>query len=112
MSHREAVELYKKADIVIDQILCGAYGNLSVEAMALGKPVICFIRPDLLQSFPSTLPVQSANPDTLYAVLRDLVLDGTKRAELGKQGRLYVEEHHDAAKVAQQLKAIYKSLIH
>src|SRR5690606_27741113 len=69
VSHAEALQLYRQADIVIDQVLCGAYGNLSVEGMALGKPVVCYIRPDLVSKYPPELPIVSANPDTLYDVL-------------------------------------------
>lgn len=111
MSHKEAFSWYEKADVVIDQILCGAYGNLSVEAMALGKPVICYIRPDLWSYYPADLPIQSANPDTLYDVLKPLLLHRELRYVLGVQGRKYVENHHEATKVIPQLIKIYEEVL-
>ncbi|WP_047151979.1 glycosyltransferase [Aneurinibacillus tyrosinisolvens] len=111
MSHEEALQLYKKADIVIDQILCGAYGNLSVEAMALGKPVICYIRPDLVSLYPKDLPIVSANPETLYYVLKELAQDKEHRIHLGRQGRKFVEAHHEASRVIQQLLKIYETVL-
>lgn len=111
MSHKEAIQYYQQADIIIDQILCGAYGNLSIEAMALGKPVICYIRPDLMKTYPDSLPIISANPDTLYHELKSLVEDPERRFELGKKGRSYVEEYHEGTKVIQQLLSIYKQVI-
>lgn len=111
LSHEKALELYKEADIVIDQVLCGAYGNLSIEAMAMGKPVICYLRPDLVPTFPLGLPIQSANPDNLDAVLADLLGNPAKRQELGRQGRAFVEAHHDSVKVIKQVLQIYQNLI-
>ena len=42
--HAEAMKLYAQADLVIDQLLAGWYGGFAVEAMAMGKPVVCYIR--------------------------------------------------------------------
>jgi glycosyltransferase involved in cell wall biosynthesis len=111
LSHQQALELYKQADLVIDQILCGAYGNLSVEAMALGKPVICYIRPDLMDLYPKNLPIVSANPDTLYDVLKNILRDREQRIHLGRMGRIYVEEYHEASKVVHQLIQIYEEVL-
>lgn len=111
MSHDEAMALYKEADIVIDQVLCGAYGNLSVEAMALGKAVICYIRPDLVTKFPADLPILSCNPDTLYDGLKQLVLHPELREQRGRQGIAYVKNHHDADQVISQLIGIYEEVL-
>lgn len=111
VSHAEAMEIYRAADIVIDQVLCGAYGNLSVEAMALGKPVICYIRPDLFGRYPPGLPIVPANPDTLHDALSGLARSSGLRLQLGRQGRAYVEAHHEAGNVVGQLLAIYDSIM-
>ncbi|MGG4035714.1 hypothetical protein ABEV74_18645 [Paenibacillus cisolokensis] len=110
MSHAEALQLYREADIVIDQVLCGAYGNLSVEAMALGKPVICYIREDLVSRYPLDLPVVSANPDNLYDMLKMLVKDKEMREVRARLGRAYVERHHSASVVIQSLVKIYEGV--
>ena len=39
-----ALELYRTADLVFDQCLIGFHGYFALEAMAMGKPVVCFIR--------------------------------------------------------------------
>ncbi|KEZ54434.1 hypothetical protein GS18_0205860 [Metabacillus indicus] len=111
MSHEEAVAVYKRADIVIDQILCGAYGNLSVEAMALGKPVVCYIRPDIKANLPESLPIVSANPDTLYKELSTLLERSDTFKKLGEAGRAYVERYHEASVVMPFLLDIYKEVL-
>ncbi|MCI3926243.1 glycosyltransferase family 1 protein [Paenibacillus sp. TRM 82003] len=98
------------ADIVIDQINCGMYGNVSVEAMALGKSVICYLRPDIQARLPKELPIVSANRDTLYDELKRLVKKADRRKRLGSEGRAFVEKHHDSRIVAKQLVSIYKKL--
>jgi len=72
LAHDEAVQLYRSADIVIDQLHIGWYGVLAIEAMALGKPVIAYVRPDFIEAHEPKIPVVTANPLNIGQVLRDL----------------------------------------
>ncbi|ETI67134.1 glycosyltransferase family 4 protein [Neobacillus vireti] len=110
MNHEEVIKLYKDADIIIDQVLCGSYGLLSVESMALGKPVLTFIRPDLISSFPAELPIVNANPDNLYEQVKRLLDNPDLRRDLGVSGRQYVEKVHSHEIIADRLLAIYATL--
>lgn len=110
MPNSQVISLYQKADIIVDQILCGSYGLLSVEAMALGKPVITYIRPDLVHTFPKGLPIVSANPDTIYNAIKTLLERPELRFKLGVKGRRYVRRYHDSKVVAKKLLAIYRGL--
>lgn len=110
LPHQKAMELYQRATIVIDQLLIGAYGHLSVEAMAMGKPVVCYIRDDLRATYPDSLPIVSANPDTLHAVLKSLLGNPSALRPLGLQGRAYVQQYHDLDQVARKLIQIYGEL--
>ncbi len=114
LSHDEAIILYKKADILIDQLLVGWYGGLSLELMALGKPVICYLRNEDLKYLPKKmrkeLPIINANPDTIYEVLRSTLCQPPEF--LRKQGvlcRRYVEKWHDPLVIAKSLKHYYES---
>ncbi|SMO56499.1 glycosyltransferase [Melghirimyces algeriensis] len=110
LKHRDAMELYKRADIVIDQLLIGWYGVLTVEAMALGKPVMVYIQEDLYQ--PSqTIPVENVNPDNLTEKLRNLIQDFDRRKDLSRRGRAYVESVHDVKKVTKKLIGLYESVL-
>lgn len=110
MEHQETMKLLSTADIAIDQLRIGAYGYLSSEAMAFGKPVICYIREDLKTKYPKELPIVHANPDTITTVLQDVINDPNQWRDLGLQGRNYVQNHHDAQKVTNQYLDIYKNL--
>jgi glycosyltransferase involved in cell wall biosynthesis len=109
-AHQEAMELYQKATLVIDQLLIGAYGHLSVESMAMGKPVVCYIRDDVRVTYPAGLPIISANPDTVYHVLKSLLQHSGQLRTLGHQGRAYVQQYHDLEQVARKLVQIYAKL--
>ena len=109
-SHSKARKIYESADLIIDQLIWGVHGVFSVEAMALGKPVICFIRDDLRKSYPKELPIISSNPDNLYEVLNQLLDDKNSLNNIGIKGREYVEKFHDSRLVAKQLLDIYKKI--
>ncbi|SDY16728.1 Glycosyltransferase involved in cell wall bisynthesis [Evansella caseinilytica] len=110
LPHRKALEEYRNATIVIDQLCIGAYANLSMEAMALGKPVICYIRDDLQSKYPGNLPIVNANPDTIYERLKWLLGRPEQWRRLGIRGRRYVRNYHNQDKVAKQLMAIYEKI--
>jgi hypothetical protein len=109
----EARKLYEDVDVLIDQLFAGWYGGLAVELMALGKPVLVYIREGDLKFIPSEmkddLPFIHITPDTLDASLsqllsmpkRDLIL-------LGKKSRAFVERWHDPLRIAQIIKADYE----
>lgn len=108
--HEEALTIYRKADIIIDQLLIGSFGVFSLEAMALGKPVICFIREDLVNKYPHDLPIINSNPDTIYSTLKSLLSNSKDIYQLGVKGRNYVEKYHNSRVIAEQLKNIYLEL--
>jgi len=116
LSHAEARRIYQRADLLVDQLLCGWYGGLAVELMALGKPVICYIRKGDLKFIPTQmreeLPIIDATPTTLYQVLKKWLT--SKKDELPKIGQLsraYVEKWHDPLKIAAKLRGEYEAIM-
>lgn len=107
MPHKEAMKLYKEADIVIDQLRIGWYGVLAVEAMALGKAVISYVRDDLKHHLPYPMPLILANPDNIYDKLKSAAQNPQSLEVLGKRARKYTEEMHDADKISAMLIKIY-----
>jgi glycosyltransferase involved in cell wall biosynthesis len=107
MQHHEAVESYKQADIVVDQLLIGWYGMLAQECMALGKPVCVYIREDLEQYMPFC-PFLKTTTKNLVDNLRLLIEDSSLRMEMAKKGRDYVEKVHEANMVARMVTKYYE----
>ena len=102
----EAMKIYRTADIIIDQISGGSYGVFSIEAMALGKPVIAYISEQTRLRHP-LLPVVSADFDSLSEVVSSLLSDRPRRIHLGKCGRKYVERYHENMRVTALLPDLY-----
>ena len=73
----EALERYKQADIVVDQVLRDWHGIFSVEGMALGKPVVTSLDEDAVrqteEAFGVKVPIVRATKDDLVEKLRPLV---------------------------------------
>lgn len=110
-TQEEALEIYKTADIIVDQLRIGTYGVFAIEGMAMGKPVVTYITDEMRQRLPEDLPICSANPDTVKDVLEKLIQDGELRYNLGIEGRKYAEKYHDYRKNAQMLYDIYSGKI-
>lgn len=111
VEHSKAFEIMRNADIMIDEVVHGAYGLAALEAMAFGKPTLCYIKPSLVSQYPDDLPIINANQENLTEVLAGLLENGQMRHEIGRRSRAYVEKHHDAHKIAKELVAIYEELI-
>ncbi|MBI2265565.1 MAG: glycosyltransferase family 4 protein [Armatimonadetes bacterium] len=109
LPHQETIEIVSQADIVIDQLLLGEHGLVTLEAMALGKPVISYIREDLIPRH-KDFPIVNGTIENLDEKMEMLLSDPVLRSDLGRRGRAYVEEVHDSRKVAQQLIELYRSL--
>lgn len=108
----EALALYKQADIIIDQLCGGAHGVFACEAMALGKPVICYISPEWVDGYPEGFPIINANPDTIEEVLAYwLEASPEERYQLGVKSRNYAEDVHDIEVVAKKLKTVYENFL-
>ncbi len=112
ISNNKAREIYKEADLVIDQLLIGWYGGFAVEVMALGKPVICYIREEDLKFLPKEMkeemPIIKANPDNFYEVLKETIEDMNSLPMIGEKSRAYVEKWHDPIKTARRMKEVYE----
>jgi hypothetical protein len=110
VTHDEAVERYRQADIVVDQLNAGWYGLFAIEAMALGKPVVTFLHDEAVrrteEAFGIPVPIANATKETLADVLRPLVDDADERRRRGELSRAYVEAVHDDEKIADRLLAL------
>jgi glycosyltransferase involved in cell wall biosynthesis len=112
--HEEARARYARADIVVDQLKAGWHGVFALEAMALGKPVVTHLKPDVVErsaeGYGVRLPIVPASKENLVEALRPLVEQPALRRELGAASRAYVEQVHDVDLIAARLVDLYRSL--
>ena len=104
----EILRLIGEADIVADQFVAGWHGYTALEAMALGKIVLCFIRDKQMLLVPAECPIVSADPDSLVDVLSRLADSSPQKLqEQGAAGRAYVERYFSIPAVALRLGKLY-----
>lgn len=108
----EALEIYRRADLCIDQLFAGWYGGLAVEMMALGKPVATYLREGDLGFLPAemraALPLIQLRPDNVVDVLAEF-LSRPRMAwrELGMRSRAFAETWHEPTSIARRLMVAY-----
>jgi len=87
---------------------------MALEAMALGKPVVTYLKEDAVrrteEAFGITVPIVSATKETLVERLRPLVESADERRRIGAASRAYVERVHDANRIADRLLDLYARL--
>jgi len=112
ISHAELRKKYEECDIFIDQILAGWYGTASIEAMAIGRPTVCFLRESYFAyiDYSASIPIINANPDNLYEVLINVIERKESLPEIGKRSREFVESIHSLDKCVDKLIGIYEKL--
>lgn len=110
VTHAQAMRLCQTADLVIDELRAGSHGVFTLEAMALGKPVLTYLMDWMVAWYPSDLPIINASPDTLEKVLFEWLQLPNERHERGKASRAYVEKYHTYKDVAQRLVEVYRQL--
>jgi glycosyltransferase involved in cell wall biosynthesis len=113
VTHEDLMKEYEKCHIFIDQILGGWYGTASIEAMAVGRPVVCFIRKNYFNyiDYGDDLPLINADPDSILEVLRDTIqLSMAELSDIGYSSRKYVEKYHESSNVVSTLVDFYSKL--
>ncbi len=112
---RKAIE---DCDAVCDQLIIGWYAMFALEAMASGKPVICYLRPDLKDLYataglvePGELPIVEASVLTVKQAIEDLArMDRAELASIGERSRAFVEKHHSTHSVGAVFAEINRSI--
>ncbi|MCB9109949.1 MAG: glycosyltransferase family 1 protein [Anaerolineales bacterium] len=110
LSNQEAKKKYASIDVLIDQLYAGWYGGLAVEVMALGKPVLVYIREDDLGFIPEQMrkdmPFIQAKPNTIQDAMKQVLeMPRAELVTLARQSRAYVERWHDPVEIAKRIKS-------
>jgi hypothetical protein len=110
LRNAEALELYRAADVAFDQCLIGFHGYFALEAMALGKPVLCYIRKREYLLAPDECPIIRVHAATLKEDLRRLLRERERLGEIGRASRAYVERYFTPEAFAMRLQRAYRDL--
>lgn len=102
--------ILEKADILVDQLYIGWYGALAMEGMALGKPVLSYVRVQDVRraGIKEDIPIVNVTSRTLEEKLTKLIKDRTLRQKIGRSSRRYVERFHNPTAIARMLESYYR----
>jgi len=112
--NKEALKLYQKADLVIDQVLIGWYGSFAVEVMKMGKPVAVYIRNEDLKYIPGDMAadlkkaVIEIDIFNIERVLEEYLQNPSLLSQKSQAALDYVHRWHEPAYVASLTKEIYE----
>lgn len=106
---REMPEIYRSADIVLDQFRLGDYGVAACEALAAGRVVIGHVsdrnRARVEQATGRELPIVESRFADVAATVRQVLSDREAYAEHAARGPLFAREVHDGAASAAAMSA-------
>ena len=106
-------DLLNSADVVVDWFNrdLPAVSQTSLEAMACGRPVIAGLPLDHSSYLHESGILPGGTVDTIEASLRQLLSRPESVAQLGRQGREWVENHHGCPVVLRKLTQVYSSVL-
>lgn len=112
--HAEVMAAWKHCALgVVPSILAEAFGQVAVEAMACGKPVVASAvggLPEVVLDGECGLLVPPGDASALREAIRSLMLDPVRRAQLGAAGRQRARLFMVGA-VADRIEQIYSELL-
>lgn len=114
ISHDELIKRYKKCHVSVVALLGGWYGTAAIEAMAIGRPIISFIRPSFFKYVnirQEEIPIINANKDTIYNVLKTVLgYSYSDLKDLSEKTYNFVHRYHDPKAITNQMVEIYKQI--
>lgn len=102
--HAKMADLYRSADIMVEQFGIADYSVAACEAMAAGRVVVSRVadgvRTRVREDTGRDLPIVEANPETLETVILDLAERRDLAREQARAGQDFVRAVHDGRRAA------------
>ncbi len=99
-----------ETDIVADQFVLGWYAMFSIEAMASGKPTLCYLADDLLNIYRQEGLLKDHEPPLINTslagikdTLRSIAHGKIDLAQYGRSGPPFVAKHHSLNSVGRDI---------
>ncbi|UCG08669.1 MAG: glycosyltransferase, partial [Desulfobacterales bacterium] len=93
-------------DLVADQFVIGWYAMFAIEAMAMGKPVLCYLRKDLVELYVKAglvvedeIPLINTDLSDIASKIRWAYYHREELRAKGKRGREFVKKHHSIERI-------------
>lgn len=107
-------DVYSATDLFLMPSLADSFGLMAVEAMASGKPTVCFegtALPEVIFTPEAGLAVPSRDSAALSAAISRLIENPQERLYRGERSRQLAEQHYDIRLQAERMAAVYEKVI-
>jgi glycosyltransferase involved in cell wall biosynthesis len=113
----EIRRVMENVDLVADQFVIGWYAMFAIEAMAMKKPVLCYLREDLIDLYtkagllvPDEIPLVNTSLVQIEDRVKWAYSHREELASLGEKGREFVKKHHSTETIGRVFAEILKSI--
>jgi glycosyltransferase involved in cell wall biosynthesis len=106
-----------EVDLVADQFVMGWYAMFAIEAMAMGKPVLCYLREDFVELYVKAglvtegeIPLINTDMLDIASKIRWAYDNREELRGIGEKGREFVQKHHSTEHVGRIFAEILNKL--
>ncbi|WP_180128929.1 glycosyltransferase family 4 protein [Rhodoferax sp. BLA1] len=106
--------VYDATDLFLMPSLADSFGLMAVEAMAFGKPTVCFegtALPEVIFTPHAGVAVPSRDSSALVNAIERLIRNPEERLHRGLMSRQLAERHYDIRSQAAQIAGVYQNVI-
>jgi len=112
----DALKKFEQIDVFVDQLIIGWFGVVSLEVMALGKPVICFVKGKGLKFVPkkmlAELPILNADETSLENKIIEVYnMNVEQKTNQANKGIEFLKTWYDPQKIADKVVTDYKAVL-
>ena len=107
-------DVYDATDLFLMPSLADSFGLMAVEAMAFGKPTVCFegtALPEVIFSPQAGVAVASRDSQALVNAIERLIRNPEERIQRGQRSRELAEKHYDIRMQAERTADVYRQVI-
>ena len=112
----EIQKAIESVDLVADQFVIGWYAMFAMEAMAMEKPVLCYLREDLIDLYVKAglvrreeIPIINTNLLEIKEKIRWVYSHREELIKIGERGREFVKNHHSTERIGEVFRNILTS---
>jgi len=116
ISNSEVISTIHKCDIVADQFIIGWYAMFAIEAMSCKKPVLCYLRDDLIDLYKSAniledeIPIINTNVHNIKEKILWCYNNKNKLDEIGDVSYKFVKKYHSLESIGKKFDFAIKSI--
>lgn len=110
VNHDHVLRALKRAHLSIGKMKMGYYANAQVESLALGVPVVTFIRKEFQTQALEHSGLILTDLDHLEETLRDYIENPEKLKQKSDLAKVTAKQHHDPHKITEALLSLYREM--